>query len=77
MKAIVSIFTSIYSTIEMFVQNFINGIKWTLKFFEYLGTIVNMLKDFTGTLPSWFGAFFSISIGVIILYLILGKSGGH
>lgn len=76
MKAIVSIFTSIFSTMQMFVQNFINGIKWTLKFFEFLGTIVTMLKDFTGTLPSWFGAFFSISIGVVILYLLLGKVGG-
>lgn len=77
MKAIISIFTSIFSTIEMFVTNFINGIKMFIKFLEYLSTITDMLKDFTGTMPVWFGAFFSMSIGVIVLYLLIGRSPGR
>lgn len=69
-------FDFIYDTITS-VWNFFTGfLENTLMLIEYLGVVAQTCYNVIGTMPSWLQAFGTITIIVLILYMILGRNAG-
>lgn len=69
-------FDFIYETITSVWDFFTGFLENTLMLIEYLGIVSQTCYNVIATMPSWLQTFGTITIIVLILYMILGRNAG-
>ena len=73
MQAIIDAFNFIIDTITSVWDFFMGLINNLIMLVEYLGIVSTICYSVIATMPSWMQAFGTITIVVLILYMILGR----
>lgn len=76
LQKILDAFNSIYEFFMMLGEAIRNMITSTLELIKLLTSIPTNLGILTGTLPPWLMAVATTTIGVSIVYVLLGRSTG-
>lgn len=74
---------SVISAIQSIVNGIVIGIKFLINLVKSVGQLIQLLittvanvSNLTLTLPSWLIAFATATLGVAILYMVLGRETG-
>lgn len=76
MKAVVSGFKWLISTIKFLVGMVMNIITSLGYAFAYCRTLITRLIVLIGQMPSWISGFMMITLIISFIYLVIGRSGG-
>lgn len=66
---IVNAITSIWDLVTGIISNL-------LMLFEYLGVVTQICYSSIASMPSWLRSFCTITIIVLVLYIVLGRNAG-
>lgn len=77
LQQLISNFRTIIDFIKMFIQF---GISLVKSIFDLFNLVLNLMSTITGiiaTLPSWLIAFATLTIGICVIFLIVGREHGN
>lgn len=75
-QTLINAITTIVNGIVLAIKFLINLIKSLVDLIRLLATTLANATNIAITLPSWLLAFVTASIGIAILYMIIGRNGG-
>ena len=73
---LINIIQTIVDGILMAIQFLINLVKSMIEMIKLLATTILNLTTLEGTLPIWLVGFVTATIGVSVLYLLIGRETG-
>ena len=76
LQSIVSTIQSVFNGIWIGIKFLINLVKSIGQLIQLLITTLGNVTNLTLTLPSWLIAFATATIGVAVLYMVLGRQTG-
>ena len=75
-QALINGITTIVNGVILGIKFIINIIKSMVDLVRLLATTLMNVTDIAITLPSWIIAFVTASVGIAILYMLIGRSAG-
>ena len=69
-NAIISILKLGFTTLQNLINGLISFFLWLIKIFDYA---IELMDYF----PSWISGFILLSLGISVIFLIVGRTGGH
>lgn len=69
-------FEFIYNTISSVWEFFTSFLDNTLMLLSYLGVVTGICLNIIASMPAWLQTFGTITVMVLVLYMILGRNAG-